>query len=104
MRARRSERGELIPPIATVEPSIAEMVVRKREQKIARLRAMIEICDRSGTAAGFVAAGGTIKRGNTNFIRYDGVSASCTWSDNGGLVDAWRAAAIRKIAQIERDA
>lgn len=38
------------------------------------------------------------RRGNTHELRVASVSASCTWSDGDGLLDAWRRNATVRIA------
>ena len=36
-----------------------------------------------------------------NHLRYCGASASCTWSADAGLIKAWHAAALRRIAKLK---
>lgn len=82
--------------------ALREQVRTAKAAKIGRLRAMIEIADRSGTVAAFVAAGGSVTFApTTNRASYAGASGTCTWSKDAGLIEAWRKAALRLIEKLE---
>lgn len=77
-------------------------IATAKAAKIAKLRAMIEVVDRGGSARAFTAAGGIVSlKPHTNRASYGGASGTCTWSTDGALIDAWRAAAIRLIRKLE---
>lgn len=81
------------------------IVAGAKAAKIAKLRAMIEICDHGGTTRAFVGAGGRIQLApTTNRASYGGATGTCTWSNDAGLIDAWRGAALRLIAKLEETA
>lgn len=65
---------------------------------------MLDALEPHPTAMTFRCCGGSIKlAATTNTARFAGVSATCTWSKDEGLVAAWRAAAVRHLEKLGVD-
>ena len=83
-----------------------------QNQKLAQLRSILatiatgrEIADSEATILqSMIYVGASVKLGaQTNAIRFLGITATCTWSQDKGLIDGWVAAANRWIERIEGD-
>lgn len=69
--------------------------------RVEQLRAMLDALNPRPTAMTFRCCGGSIKlRPTTNTARFAGVSATCTWSEDNGLIAAWMEAAVRHLEKL----